>query len=170
MAYPPVVIVDANDRPVGEAPLAEAREKGLVYRLVFIIAERADGRYLLQKRSSHMHLFPGCWDTAAGGHVDDGNSYEEAAILEAAEELGLSDVKLTELAYFYSDKPVWGGLPAKRFVKIYKMRLDETPTQFAEHEVSEVRWFTGQEIDRLVAEHPERVAEGLLWAHTKRCL
>jgi len=161
MAHPPVIIVDTNDQVVGEAKLDEARQKGFIYRLVFVVAIDKGDRVLLQKRSTHMQLYPSCWDVSAGGHVDDGHGYEEAASYELDEELGVRGVTLHEMGHFYSDAPLWGGILAKRFCKVYRIALDTLPEQLGEEEVEEVRWFTKDELRALVKNHPERVAEGL---------
>lgn len=161
MAHPPVVIVDINDRVVGEAKLDEARQNGLIYRIVFVVAIDADGRVLLQKRSASMKLYPSCWDVSAGGHVDDGHSYEEAASYELDEEIGVRDAALHEVGHFYSDAPLWGGIPAKRFCKVYRISLDTLPEQLGEEEVEQVRWFTKDALRVLVKNRPEQIAEGL---------
>ncbi len=164
MVHPPVVTVDQDDTIIGEMPLSEARATGTIYRVVFVVVVDGQGRYLLQKRSQHMVLFPGRWDAAAGGHVDGGHSYEEAARLELAEEVGVHDVPLTQIAHFYTDMPLM-GIASKRYVTVYRVNLDVLPKQPEGDEVAELRWFTVDEIASLVREHPELVAEGLqhLW-------
>ena len=48
-----------------------------------------EGEYYLQKRSRLKRVAPGLWDTSVGGHVPTGESYEEGALRELAEELGI---------------------------------------------------------------------------------
>ncbi|HSW99977.1 MAG TPA: NUDIX domain-containing protein [Patescibacteria group bacterium] len=164
MTHPPVVIVDKEDQVVGEEMLDEARLRGLIYRLVFIVAVGSDGRVLLQKRSSKMRLWPGCWDISAGGHVDDGHTYEEAARFELEEELGVRGVPLREIAHFYMDTPLWGNVPAKRFCKLYQTSLDALPEGLGEEEVAAVHWFTKDELRALVSSQPTQIAEGLAYS------
>ena len=45
----------------------------------------------LQRRPAWKDIQPGKWDTAVGGHVDLGESVEQALRREAREELGISD-------------------------------------------------------------------------------
>src|SRR6185369_12199563 len=97
MAHPPVVVVDEHDREIGAAMLAEVWEKGLYHRIVHVIAEDEQGRVLLQHRAANARLWPNCWDHSAGGHVDEGYTYKQAAKAEVAEELGLHDVALEEI-------------------------------------------------------------------------
>ena len=48
------------------------------------------GRLYLQKRSMKKDIAPGRWDTSVGGHVDYGESLNEAVKREAREELGVT--------------------------------------------------------------------------------
>lgn len=73
----------------------------LIHRSVHVLVLGPDGRLLLQKRSMRKDTQPGKWDTSVGGHVGFGQSYEEAARREAAEELGL---ELGELIYLYPSR------------------------------------------------------------------
>jgi isopentenyldiphosphate isomerase len=166
MAYPPVVIVDEQDNAVGEAPLQEALAKGLIHRVVFVILENTQGEVLLQRRSAHMRLFPGCWDISAGGHVDDGHSYIEAARIEVAEELGIeAQLGLEEVAHFYTEQPYPDQPVVRRFVKVYRIRFDELPHTLEAQEVSEVRWFSKDDLAKLVSDDPKKIASGLALVH-----
>jgi 8-oxo-dGTP pyrophosphatase MutT (NUDIX family) len=161
MVHPPVVVVDTNDQVVGEAMLQEARDKGLIYRVVFVIARNPDGQVLLQRRSPQMPIYPNCWDVSASGHVDGRRSYLQAAQLELLEEIGVQHVRLQEVGHLYTEEPLWGGIASKRFAKLYQVALDELPERLGEEEVTQVRWFTPDEVRTLVATHPEQMAEGL---------
>lgn len=62
----------------------------LVHRSVHVLVLHPEGDgILLQKRSALKDMHPGQWDTSVGGHVTFGQSYQEAALREAEEELGL---------------------------------------------------------------------------------
>lgn len=49
------------------------------------------GRLYLQKRPEWKDIQPGKWDTAVGGHIDLGESVDEALRREVREELGITD-------------------------------------------------------------------------------
>jgi isopentenyldiphosphate isomerase len=161
VAYPPVVIVDEKDEVVGAEMLPVAWERGLYHRIVAVMVEDEAGRILLQHRSPNMVLYPDMWDNSAAGHVDEGFTYETAALQELEEELGISGFKLEEIATYRSNER-YGGRILNRFNRVYRVRVPaDTAFRVEPEEVSEVRWFTPAELRALIAEHPQKVAEGL---------
>ncbi len=56
---------------------------------------------LLQKRSAHVRSGAGKWDDSVAGHVDEGETYLEAATRELAEEIGVVNTDLEEVGYYY---------------------------------------------------------------------
>ncbi|KAK8376582.1 hypothetical protein O3P69_009893 [Scylla paramamosain] len=55
---------------------------------VAVLLESSDHRLLLTHRAGHMRTFPGIW-VPPGGHVEDGESLEDAVLRELCEETGL---------------------------------------------------------------------------------
>jgi isopentenyldiphosphate isomerase len=92
-------IVDDQDQVIGRAPRAECHgNPALVHRTAHVVVFSSDGRLLLQKRSADKDIQPGKWDTAVGGHLAPGETYEQGARREMREELGLpSDLPLVWL-------------------------------------------------------------------------
>jgi 16S rRNA (adenine1518-N6/adenine1519-N6)-dimethyltransferase len=161
MAYPPVAIVDEQDKVIGAEMLAVAWEKGLYHRIVCIMVEDEQGRILLQKRATTMVLHPNYWDNSAAGHVDEGDSYEQAAQQELQEELGIENAALQEIATYRTNEAYEGRI-LNRFNRLYRARIAaDRPIRVETEEVSEARWFTLAEIKQLIHEHPGQVTEGL---------
>ena len=108
-----VAIVDEHNNVVGSAPRREMRAKRLPHRSTYILVFNSQGELFVQKRTMTKDVFPGYYDPATGGVVLAGESYEESAQRELAEELGVCDVPLTWLFDFYfADErtAVWGGV------------------------------------------------------------
>lgn len=160
MTYPPVIVVNEEDIPIGLAMLAEVWDKGLYHRVVRIMAEDRQGRILLQKRSDNMLVFPGLWDNSAAGHVDEGMTYESAARQEVAEEVGVADMPLTEIGYYLSHG-AYAGRIINQFQKVYRLVLDHDTVTKDHHEVATLEWFTIEEVRTLVHNHPQLVTPGL---------
>lgn len=86
--------VDEADRVVGVVERAEAVRRGWLHRVAVTVCRDAGGRVLVHRRADGVSRFPGQYDWLVGGGVDVGESWEEAAARELAEELGVrADVR-----------------------------------------------------------------------------
>ena len=62
----------------------------LMHRVVHVLVFNDKAELLLQKRSMSKDVAPGRWDTSVGGHVNAGESLEDAVKRETEEELGIT--------------------------------------------------------------------------------
>lgn len=83
-------IVDEYDHVIGQAPRGEAYARSLRHRCAFILATDPQGRVFVHRRTTTKLVHPGLYDMFVGGVVGAGESYDEAALREAEEELGVS--------------------------------------------------------------------------------
>ena len=83
-------IVDEEDRVIGQAPRGEAYARGLRHRCVFVFVRDSAGRIFVHRRTPGKLVFPSLHDMFVGGVVGAGESYDDAALREAEEELGVS--------------------------------------------------------------------------------
>ncbi|GAA3070803.1 NUDIX domain-containing protein [Streptomyces olivoverticillatus] len=83
-------IVDEHDRVVGQALRAESYARRLRHRCVFVLARDPRGRIFVHRRTDRKLVFPSRYDMFVGGVVGAGETYDEAALREAEEELGVS--------------------------------------------------------------------------------
>jgi isopentenyldiphosphate isomerase len=147
-------IVNEQDEPIGQATKQEAWRKGLITRIVRVVAVNSDGQLLLQKRASRLALYPNCWSEAISGHVDAGETYLAAAQRELFEEIGITGVALQEIGYFRSSGN-FEGRKLERFSKVYKIVLPEGHFKLRKSEVEEVQWFDIATIRAMMAQNPE---------------
>lgn len=161
--YPPVVVVDENDNEVGVAPLTEVWQKGLYHRIVSVFVVDGQGGMLLQLRGPDVRVYPNCWDQAAGGHVDEGYDYDQAAAAEVAEELGLHDVALTVLGTYRSNNQE-GDQIINQFERIYSVQVPHNTALVPQlEEVNKLQWFASAELKTLISQRPEDFTPGLLY-------
>lgn len=156
-----VDIVDENDQVIGTKTIQEVREKGYIHRIARIMVENQLGdKILLQKRTAKL-LWPNCWDNSAAGHVDAGEDYTTAAKRELFEELGIKADSLEEVDTYFTDVVI-NGHRLKRFNRLYKLKYEDTPTNFGRDEVAGVKWLFIPEVEEFIKNYPDQVTDGLV--------
>lgn len=85
-------IVNENGEVVGSATRGECHGGSrLLHPVVHLHVFNSQGDIYLQRRPVWKDIQPGKWDTAVGGHIDFGETPEEALRREVSEELGITD-------------------------------------------------------------------------------
>ncbi|WP_085536165.1 NUDIX hydrolase [Massilibacteroides vaginae] len=85
-------LVNESGETIGKASRRECHSGSkLLHPVVHLHIFNDAGDIFLQKRSMTKDIQPGKWDTSVGGHVDYGETVEEALKREVREELGITD-------------------------------------------------------------------------------
>lgn len=85
-------IVDEDGHVIGVATRGECHSGSkLLHPVVHLHVFNSRGEVYLQKRPEWKDIQPGKWDTSVGGHIDYGETPEQALIREVREELGITD-------------------------------------------------------------------------------
>ena len=151
-----VIIVDRANNIVGSATRRKMRAELLPHRCSYILVFNSRGELQVQKRTVIKDIYPGYWDPAAGGVMQVGETYEESAAREVAEELGVRGVELRPLfdMWFEDDRScVWG----RAFTCIY-----DGPLELQAEEVQFVELMTPAEVLRRAAAGERFTPDGLL--------
>lgn len=134
-------IVDEVGRKIGSATRGECHGGSkLLHPVVHLHVFNAKGDIYLQRRPTWKDIQPGKWDTAVGGHIDDGETPEEALRREVREELGITDF----MAEFI-DKYVFESEREREFVYVHWTTYDGEIHPSAE-ELDGGRFWTMQEV------------------------
>ena len=85
-------IVDEEGHVIGSATRGECHSGSkLLHPVVHLHVFNSKGEVYLQRRPDWKDIQPGKWDTAVGGHIDYGETPEDALRREVREELGITD-------------------------------------------------------------------------------
>ena len=135
-------LVNEAGETVGKATRKECHSGSkLLHPVVHLHIFDAGGRLYLQKRSMRKDIQPGKWDTAVGGHVDFGETIEEALRREVREELGIKEF-VPEFVMRY----VFESAIEKELVNTFRT-IYEGPFQPDKEEIDEGRFWSREEIE-----------------------
>lgn len=142
----PVDVVDERDEVVGTVTRAEMRRRHLLHRCTYVLVRRADGRIHVHRRTDTKDVDPGAYDMLPGGVVAAGESYDQGAIRELAEELGIQGVRPRRVFVHRYSGPggeAWGAT----YLVEWEGPIVEQPEEVAGSE-----WMTVEELDRAIGE------------------
>ncbi|MEG2075857.1 MAG: NUDIX domain-containing protein, partial [Victivallaceae bacterium] len=114
----------------------------LIHRTSHVVVVNKSGEILLQKRTKSKDIQPGKWDTAVGGHLNMGETYEIAARRELGEELGVTDSSI-KLNYLFDDK-IRNSVESED-VRVFGI-IYEGDFKVQESEVDEVKYWNLSEL------------------------
>ncbi|WP_435234074.1 NUDIX hydrolase [Streptomyces sp. bgisy092] len=139
--------VDEQDQVLAVVGRGEAVRRGWLHRIATTVCRDREGRILVHRRSGHLARFPGHYEVASGGAVAVGESYEEAASRELAEELGVR-APVRFLVKFLNR----GGL-SPHWLAVHEAVLFDAPDPDPD-EVTWHGWLSESELLRSMRENP----------------
>lgn len=132
--------------------------------VLFVRRENGTDQVLLQLRDGTGYM-DGHWATGAAGHIEQGESVFDAAVREAKEELGVTDVELRPLCTMHRTQ---GEEPVDQRVDYFLLATSWSgePRIMEEHKCSDLRWFDLDALPHPVVPHElhviRRMTDGTL--------
>jgi isopentenyldiphosphate isomerase len=135
-------VVDENGKTIGTAlrSVCHDGKSMLLHPVVHLHLFNLKGEIFLQKRSSSKDIQPGKWDTSVGGHVNPGETIEEALVRETREELGLTGFNPLFLGRY-----VWRSDRERELVSAFYTISEKEPL-INNDEIEEGRYWSLDEI------------------------
>ena len=147
-------IVNDDDQVIGKALYQDVYKNVSSHRIVHVLVFNPKGEILLQLRAKNRSFAPSHWSTSVGGHVRSGESYEEAALRETKEELGITPKITREYKTTYIDTK-----NHKKFLTIFKTIDDGHTFSIDPEEVERVEYKSFEDIQTMYDNgakfHPE---------------
>ena len=118
-------LVNDSDQVIGKKKRSEVYMENLSnFRVVNAFIFNSKGELWLPRRTAEKKLFPLCLDMSIGGHVESGESYENALLREAKEELNINLIPsqfrlLGHLSPFAHQ--------VSSFMNVYEIKMDNIP-------------------------------------------
>lgn len=139
-------VVEENGLVIGQATRQSVHDGSkLMHPVIHLHIINREGCLYIQKRSMKKDLLPGRWDTAVGGHVDYGETLEEALYREASEELGFRDFNPIFLKSY-----IWESAREKELVSVFAT-VGNFTLKPDNDEVTEGRYWNMSEIESNLA-------------------
>lgn len=136
-------LVDENDHVIGkERRSIIYQNKQSNFRVVNVFVINSRGELWIPRRTATKSVFPLCLDISAAGHVESGETYEEALQRETLEELNI-DLRKTPHKFLGNLTPEKDNVSA--FQRAYEINMDEVPN-FNRNDFVEYFWLTPKQL------------------------
>ena len=135
-------LVNEAGETIGKATRSECHSGSkLLHPVIHLHIFNSEGNIFLQKRSMNKDIQPGKWDTSVGGHIDYGETVEDALRREVREELSVTDFIPEFIASYVFESEIEREL-INSFRTVYDGDIMVDPV-----EISEGHFWTKAEIE-----------------------
>jgi len=150
-----VVLVDEQNKELGVFPKASVHTKTTpLHRGFSLFVFNHKKQLLLTRRAETKKTFPGVWTNSVCGHPGQGETVVEAAIRRLKDELGISNVDVTEVSpyrYTFADK---NGIVENEICPILTAVFDGDPIP-EKREVNDWKWMDWEKFLTDIKIHPD---------------
>lgn len=153
-----VVLVDEQDREIGQLEKIEAHRLGLLHRAFSVLIFNSNGELLLQQRATHKYHSPLLWTNSCCSHPRPEETIAAAAKRRLQEEMGLNATLKPAFSFLYEVK-LDQGLTEHELDHVIFGYTNDKPT-INPDEVASFKWIT---IDQLIQELEKNRESFTVW-------
>lgn len=152
-----VILVDANDHPIGEMEKMEAHVKGLLHRAISVFIFNSKGEWLLHRRAMEKYHSKGLWTNTSCSHPFPDEPTADAALRRLKFEMNL-DTELKELFHFTYKAELENGLTEHEIDHVFVGYSDALPVPNPD-EVMDYTYISVENLNSDIALHPANYTE-----------
>ncbi len=149
-----VILVNANDEPIGLMNKLEAHEKAVLHRAFSVFVLNDKNEVMLQQRAHHKYHSPLLWTNTCCSHQRAGETNIQAGKRRLEEEMGFV-TELKELFHFIYKAPFDNGLTEHELDHVMIGYYNGEPAINPE-EVEGWKWMDIEAIRKDMKNHPDR--------------
>ncbi len=148
-----VILVDANDNPIGLMNKLEAHEKAVLHRAfsVFILNDKKE--LMLQQRAHHKYHSPLLWTNTCCSHQRENETNIQAGTRRLHEEMGFV-TELKEMFHFIYKAPFDNGLTEHELDHVMIGYYNDVPV-INDDEVESWKWMKIEDIKNDMITNPD---------------
>lgn len=148
-------ILSGDGTPSGKTAVKSLiHQKGYYHNTAHIWFYNAEGYVLLAQRSALKSIYPLLWDISVAGHVDSGETIEQAAIRETSEEIGvlINEKDLEKIGVYPCFQSYSNGIIDNEFHHTFISKIDLPLTAFTRdtNEVAALKYVSLSEFKDLL--------------------
>jgi isopentenyl-diphosphate delta-isomerase len=152
-----VILVDENDKEIGQMAKMEAHQKGVLHRAFSVFIFNTEGKMLLQQRAQGKYHSAGLWSNTCCSHPRPGEKNQDAAERRLYEEMGIK-CPLTEIFSFIYKTQLENGLTEYEYDHVYIGTSNQIPHPDTT-EVAAWAYKTQEELEPQIKAQPEKYTE-----------
>ncbi|WP_163323272.1 isopentenyl-diphosphate Delta-isomerase [Draconibacterium mangrovi] len=148
-----VILVDENDKVLGEMEKMEAHLKGLLHRAISVFIVNSKGEWLIHQRAFNKYHSNGLWTNTCCSHPYPEETSFDAANRRLMQEMGMT-APLQEIFAFIYKEELDNQLTEHELDRVFIGFCDEKPEPNAD-EVSNWKYINFEELKKDVKNNPE---------------
>lgn len=148
-----VILVDKEDKKIGEEEKLKAHLEGKLHRAFSILIFNSRGELLIQKRAKTKLHSPGLWSNTCCSHPKPNEEITMAAKRRLKEEVGIETDLKEIFSFIYKAKS--GNFIEHEFDHVFFGRFDGSP-KINKKEVEDFKWIGLKELKRDVKRYPRK--------------
>jgi isopentenyl-diphosphate Delta-isomerase len=147
-----LILVDENDREIGEMEKLQVHEKGLLHRAFSVFIFNSNNELLIQQRANEKYHSGGLWSNTCCSHSKKSEDMSQSIKRRLKEEMGLETETYFQFKFLYS-ADLENGLKEHELDHVYFGNTDEKPTVNI-NEVMNWKYMSLEELGESISLHP----------------